>query len=103
MMTLTASADRIWTILVEECGAREDGREDFLRLFPGCREYRFMGALGFGGKVYANGRYSDGAVARVGCYREDQTPERLQSIRRANDRILALSWDNETSEHEGSS
>lgn len=89
-MTTTPSsiADQIWDILVEECGAVEALREDFLHHFPNFpefREFRFMGGLGFGGKVWCqDGQYS------VRCYREDSTPTREQMIKRANARLEVL-------------
>lgn len=80
-------ARRIWAILAEECGSEgEQTRNGFLIHVPdGCREYRFCGHLGFGGKFYAErDRW------RVGCYREDETPDRLAMIARANARLAAL-------------
>lgn len=84
--------DAIYDILVEECGA-PDGhdalsiRSQFFFHFPACGEFRFMGSLGFGGKVWApSGR----RPPRVSCYREDATPGRLAAIDRANERLEAL-------------
>lgn len=81
-------------ILVEECGMRpdDDGRDGFVRIISDpkqdCREYRFMGALGFGGKFRNNGNRND--TPHVDCYREDETPERLAMIERANARLAEL-------------
>lgn len=80
-------ADVIYDVLVEEVGAREDDRETFVHMQTrdeGCREYRFMGSLGFGGKFWDSGDWW------VGCYRENETPERLAAIERANARLSAL-------------
>lgn len=80
--------DAIYTVLVEECGAREDGREMFLAVRDEVRrelpiEYRFQGALGFGGKF----RYHPTWLPYVDCYPEDLTPERRAMIERANKRL----------------
>lgn len=73
--------DGIYDVLVELCGAPEgqDRRTDFARHWPECVEYRFMGNLGFGGKVYWTG-----GRLYVDCYREDYTPARHDVIEAAN-------------------
>lgn len=73
-----AELNRIYDVLVD-CGAAEGDRDAFKRHWPDCVEYRFVGALGFGGKLWAN----SGRVY-VTCYREDETPERLAFIEGAN-------------------
>lgn len=80
-------------ILVEECGLRpDDGRDGFVRTVSSpeqdCREYRFMGALGFGGKFRNNGNRNN--TPYVDCYPEHETPERLRMIERANARLAEL-------------
>jgi len=42
-------------------------------------EYRFMGNLGSGGKLYISNR-----AWRISCYREDETIERLKIIDKTN-------------------
>jgi hypothetical protein len=87
-MTEYPAASAVWEILVDECGAwnsDDSALRDFERHWPDCREYRFQGRLGFGGKVWAN----VGQVY-VTCYREDETPERAAMITRANVRLEAL-------------
>lgn len=95
-------ADAVYTVLVEEAGARsgEDARRDFTvyATRPGRApsgrhdpayvfvEWRFGGSLGSGGKLYFFGRRSPW----VGCYREHETPERLAIIKRTNARLAAL-------------
>lgn len=86
-------------ILAEECGYRPDtahGADPMIRAiqwphprdeYP-CREYRFCGALGFGGKFRNNGNRDN--VPYVDCYREDETPARLGMIQLANDRLAEL-------------
>lgn len=87
--------DAAFTVLVEECGASESGREMFLAMADEVRreapvEYRFQGALGFGGKF----RMSHGIGGRlfmyVDCYPEDEMPERREMIARANRRLARL-------------
>lgn len=75
----------IWVILVEECGADPEGFNDFMRVWPDCVEYRFVGDLGMGGKVWANtGRiYVSGYPEDTGYGHED----RAAMIRRANARL----------------
>lgn len=58
-----------------------------LHHFPDCIEFRFVGSLGFGGKVWSTSR---DRPAYVNCYSEDETPERLKVIEQANARLAAL-------------
>ncbi len=81
----------VWRILQEECGAGPDrfGFVSRAGAFP--REWRFQGALGFGGKLWhQHGRPS------VTCYREHETPERLAMIARANARLATLAAEQHT-------
>lgn len=92
-------AAKAFCILVEECGYRlypHDG-ESFLRSVVAeddpdwhevCNEYRFCGALGFGGKFRNNGNNNN--TPYVDCYQEDETPERRAMIERANKRLTEL-------------
>jgi hypothetical protein len=84
-------------ILVEECGFRpDDGRCSFVALISAninrwshaCHEYRFMGALGFGGKFRNNGNHNN--TPYVDCYPEHETLARLKMIERANARLAEL-------------
>lgn len=91
-------ARAIRTILHEECGCRIDDRETevFVRSIKAeasnqdnvCHEYRFCGALGFGGKFRNNGNNEN--IPYVDCYREDETPERRKMIAKANKRLADL-------------
>lgn len=83
----------VYQVLVEECGANPDklvyftlnqGRQNVNRM-PS--EYRFMGALGTGGKFY---RATGDTRWYVTCYHEDRTPERAAMIERANERLAKL-------------
>lgn len=77
--------NRVFDILADECGARESLRDEFRHSWPECVEFRFQGALGFGGKVFYSRR-----KVWVSCYSEDSTPEREAMIRRANERLAEL-------------
>lgn len=86
------TASRIWDVLVEECGASEQGREDFIRSVGthGLTEYRFCGWLGFGGKVWLR-PYPPAPWFDVNCYPEDLTEERETAMQLANARLAELS------------
>lgn len=87
---LTAEqANAIWDVLVEHAGASQGGRADFVDVetWQDCAEYRFMGALGFGGKFWRNrGRWY------VTAYPEDVKgrSERQQAIDATNAALAAL-------------
>lgn len=80
-------AHEVYQVLTEECGAADDA--DALSSFVANHrdgrvdEYRFMGSLGFGGKFWQRDM-------RVSCYREDESPERLAMIEKANARLSEL-------------
>jgi hypothetical protein len=85
-------------IVIEECRAtaiaREWGAEGFIRAFMDekhpCREFRFQGALGFGGKLYYDPHAKP--PLRVGYYRENETPEREAMVAKANRRLAAIEF-----------
>ena len=85
-------AEDLFTLLVEHAGAFESDRMSFRyaqadRENP-CREFRFCGALGFGGKFWnSNGRLY------VNCYNEDETPKRKRIIKKVNE--LLETYENE--------
>lgn len=82
-------AEAIYTIAVEECGARDtiNDRYDYVRyaVSDDGFEYRFGGMLGFGGKIL-----NSGDRVCITCYPEDRTPDRDAAIERANARISIL-------------
>jgi hypothetical protein len=79
------SARAICCILFLECGATDFMLESFVPMRNEITEYRFQGNLGFGGKFWnANNRWY------VTCYSEDETPERKEMIRKANEKLAAL-------------
>lgn len=80
----------IWDVLVAVCGAN---RDDFPG-FEACAkneslpiEYRFQGKLGFGGKIWIDRNRPFGEVS---CYKEDETPERLEIIENTNELLASL-------------
>jgi hypothetical protein len=85
---------KAWKILVQHCGARPSGQDDFV--FRICRsvsdrrmEYRFGGNLGFGGKFYVN-LERDGFIFYASYCKEDETPERVKAIKKANEAFLPI-------------
>lgn len=84
----------IYNVLVTECGMYKstDDLTAFGIHFPDCREYRFQGRLGFGGKVWAH-TYGGGHFIAVSCYPEDLTSERYEMIDRANVLLSIVAWD----------
>lgn len=92
-------AHQILTILVEECGHQVHDQNDvdtFVRAISTefvddhkiCREYRFCGALGFGGKFRNNGNRDN--TPHVDCYPESETPQRIAMIEAANRRLAII-------------
>lgn len=84
-----ARATQVAAVLVAECGLDRHGAElliDKLRT-DGIVEHRIGGALGPGGKLICR---TSGPVLRVDCYPEHLTADVGQRIRRANDRLAAL-------------
>jgi hypothetical protein len=87
--------DDTYTILVEECGASDiddqyGPRWLFVNMMlnePQTTEYRFIGALGFGGKFWPGDEFDP---PRVTCYQEDETPKRREMIDKANKRLKEL-------------
>ena len=81
-----ATANAIYDILVEECGAPMRNRRDFVyhQTDSDIREWRFSGSLGFGGKFWRSDKWY------VSYYQEHQTPERDAMERAANARLATL-------------
>lgn len=69
----------------EHAVATETDERDHLHV---CHEFRFMGALGSGGKFRNNG--NNGNVPYVDCYLENLNAERQAMIDRANERLREL-------------
>lgn len=91
-----AQAETVLLILKEECGYRADpyDGEGFIRaIITGgkvniCSEYRFIGAIGSGGKFRNNGNCDN--TPYVDSYQESLNPERRAMIERANKRLADL-------------
>lgn len=79
--------EAVHQVLVEECGAAPEDLDAFAQQWPACREYRFGGTLGFGGKVYAG---QGGEPPYVAQYPEDATDTSRSVIERANRRIAEI-------------
>jgi hypothetical protein len=81
-------ATAVFNILVEHAGARADEQDqrsfvlEFTKERP-TSEYRFMGGLGFGGKL----RFPR---LTVDCYPEDETPARREMIEKTNAALAAF-------------
>ena len=77
--------------VLEADGARRDDRLSFVRwCFVQLNEnqcthgeWRFMGSLGYGGKYWI-------ATNTVRCYREDETPARIQSVSTINQKLKEI-------------
>lgn len=87
--TLTEPEARaVYQVLVAEAGASASSVDvesfviEFTSEMP-THQWRFQGALGFGGKF----RFPQ---MTIDCYPEDETPDRLQSIDAANKRLADL-------------
>lgn len=89
-------AHGIYDVLVTDVRAPAGDRDSFALEFTKpepTNEWRFGGMLGFGGKFRLE-------RMAVGCYREDETPERQAAMDRANAKLAALqqSWKLEAGE-----
>lgn len=83
-----AQANAVWDVLVTHAGASDEPhqREAFVyHLTNGCTEWRFMGLLGFGGKLYVEPRR-----LRVGCYPADLGGREEQVIAATNAALAEL-------------
>lgn len=82
-----SQANAVYDVLMKHAGLNEHLREDFVRYqtVGTGQEFRFIGSLGFGGKFYA-----EPYQWRVGCYREDETPARLEMIKETNEALKEL-------------
>lgn len=96
-------AGKIYDILVEHAAAPQGepgdnyDREDFIysQSSEYITEWRFMGALGFGGKFWRTTPWQEGTqhlaeLWFVNCYPEHMTAERKAIIERANAALAAL-------------
>lgn len=82
---------QIWDVLVKHAGASEGGREAFLARADEygrerMLEYRFIGTLGFGGKVWLN----NGPLSYVNCDRGGESEGRRKLMEIANGELKLL-------------
>jgi hypothetical protein len=76
--------EAVWCVL-EEFGARPGDKSQFMQHWPDCREFRFQGEFGFGGKVWQPTTFKP---ATVTAYRESNVDKsRLAEV---NHRLLSL-------------
>ena len=90
-------AHDIWDLLVAEAGANERDRWTFVDYLTrddslNSWEYRFMGVLGFGGKLH----YNTYRGARISCYPEDADEKRLALIDRVNAELAEIAPGSDT-------
>lgn len=79
-------AGKVYDVLMETCSAPACERESFIDHYINptpSSEWRFCGALGFGGKFRS-------PAFRVDCYPEDETPARREMISKANEQLAGL-------------
>lgn len=88
----TDQVNAVYDILVNLGGAHESDREMFLHCWPQCREYRFRGKFGPGGKIWYTSYFSSiQPIASISFYQEDETEERFllkSQIDRALEELL---------------
>jgi hypothetical protein len=92
-----ADASAIWQVLVDHAGVSNDpyDRASFVcsQAETVVQEWRFMGALGSGGKFRRNRVWIGDTRTEswtVDCYPEDETPQRLAVIDKTNEALAEL-------------
>lgn len=79
--------EKIYDLLVSVGGADESDKQDFVyhhfESKNGCREWRFCGKFGFGGKYRSE-------TNTVTLYPEDKTPERVKLIKKINQELSKI-------------
>jgi hypothetical protein len=98
MTTKDAFFNRVYDVLVGYCGAHSDLSSRASFVFAFCKErptyeYRFMGALGFGGKFRFPG-------FTVDCYLEDTNPKSSAMIAQANAAFVPLREEYEAAQNQ---
>ena len=84
--------NKVYSILVEQCGAHEHLREQFVSLNGDFTEYRFGGVLGLGSKIW-----NHSGEVYITCYPEDRSLDNDLLISRVNRKLAKLKEDrNET-------
>ena len=89
----TAEANQVYDVLVEQCGALESYRDNFIYChvtdrvaMSGNSEYRIGGKLGFGGKF----RMRAGEKLYVDYYSEDDNKTRAKIVAITNEALAQL-------------
>jgi hypothetical protein len=85
------AAAKVVQVCIEECGGKPsqfEGMAYFLGIDRALFEWRFQGALGFGGKL----KWQKGRGFYVTCYREDENDERRTMMDAANERLEQIEW-----------
>lgn len=82
-------ADAIYDVLVQHAGAvdSENMRQQFQAFYARrfeAREFRFCGALGFGGKIWFN-KYQ---APYVSCYAEDKSTKKEKIVQATNAALI---------------
>ena len=92
MILTEVTANRVYDLLVEIGGAPEDRRDMFIRYAAiDLREFRFIGHLGFGGKIHAQGTWSHkSSPLFVSCYHDEHTSERDRIIVEINKKLSEM-------------
>lgn len=90
MATSPGFYEAVYALLAQQGQLRFDPltRSAFVEYFSGSagvKEWRFQGDLGFGGKFWFRYQGHD-----FTCYPEDLTNERIELMKRLNDKIKAL-------------
>lgn len=76
----------VFDVLVTMASACGDDRPVFLAQWPACREWRFGGAFGSGGKVH----YRSSGEVTVSAYSEHMTPDLRRQQRQVNERLARV-------------
>ncbi len=92
-----SEAAAIWRVLVDHAGAPDHAMscDAFVQFQAAqvCKEYRFCGSLGFGGKFRRDRVWIGGTRTEswaVDCYPEDLTDERQAVIAETNEALAEL-------------
>jgi hypothetical protein len=80
--------DEVYSLLVKEARAIEESRPHFLQIIDETSEYRFMGDLYMGGKLWHNSNRQ--GVPYVTCYKEDENVRIINLISTINTKLVEM-------------
>ena len=82
----------IYDVLVRALGALGDDyhRENFMSHWPACKEFRFQGILGFGGKIHWRPSWGRPHYAYVSYYPENRQESLDAAVAEANKTIATI-------------